>query len=242
MDEMSRREIEIKLRLNDAAEQEAMAARLEQLGFVSEQAVEELDYVPDTVGYGCRKAGLMVRFRRVTCDGRPTRILLTFKKKYRDAKFIVADETEFYLDEPDAEAWRYINLALVDAGVKPLPDGLLGGRDFMKVIELAFKGGYAWFRILVEKRRQLWRRGELVATIDELPNGIGRFIELEAHSEQQLDELMAELGLPVSKLERLDYGDIIMRHNGSDDMIGRTAVFDEDIREAVYRLAEGELV
>jgi len=232
---MKRREIEIKLRLKDEAEQGRMMVQLRELGFQLEYSRMELDYSVDTEGYRCRAKGLIVRLRRVD-EGGHRRIILTFKRKCKNANFVDAEESEMILGEPSRQVWDYVNRVLKQEVGLALPDGILGGHDFVSVVEQLFQNGFSYFRILLEKRRSQLRRGDVVATLDELPNGIGRFMELEAHNESQLKGLMKELGLSDNEMLNMDYGDLIMEYNGAKDLAGRTAVFDEEVKRAVYRL------
>lgn len=221
--------------MKDEADQGRVRERLERLGFEVAYSRTELDYTVDTEGYRCRAHGLIVRFRRVTEEGQQ-RIILTFKRKLRNAGFVDAEESEMFLDDPNWQVWAYINKILRDEVGLVLPDDILGSNDFMTVVEQMFAQGFNHFRILLEKRRTLLRRGDIVATIDELPGQIGRFMELEAYNEEQLRAVIAELGLRDKDMLNMDYGDLIMEYNGSRDLRGRTAVFDEDVKQGIHRL------
>jgi adenylate cyclase class IV len=111
----------------------------------------------------------------------------------------------------------------------------------VRLVELAAQAGFDHFRMMIEKERETFTRGRVVATIDKLPRDIGEFLELEAHSAAELEVVMAELALPKAP-EKLDYGDIIMAYNGSNDTRGRTAVFDVATRDAIYALVKEHAV
>lgn len=153
-----RREIEVKFRLGPDLPREQAVERLMVAGFAERSAQDEFDFVPDTAGYLCRANKMMVRFRRVTVGG-DERILLTFKSRRSHERFLDAEETEFYLDMPDLEAWEHINRALEGTVGVRLPESKLGVKNYVQAIALAADSGLDWFRMMIEKKTNDVREG-----------------------------------------------------------------------------------
>lgn len=225
------REVEIKVELQSAEEARALYDTALSVGFALEGDQTELDFVPDTPGYTCRKKGLLLRFRQVRRPDAPPRLLITLKIKNSASRYVQdTEELQFYIGEIDAMPMlAKINAVLNESVHFTLPSALLEIVDFATAYRLAVEDlGLTARRALVEKHRRTLRRGTSELSLDIFPEPIGSFVELETHTPDELWALVDELKLRYAPLDARYYGDIVnTKQAGKPEAERRTALFPE---------------
>ena len=63
-----------------------------------------------------------------------------------------------------------------------------------------------------EKRRETWELDECEVVLDELPGGLGRFVEIEGENEQRVEEVRRRLALGLAASEPETYPLIVAHH------------------------------
>jgi adenylate cyclase class IV len=230
-----RREVEAKFKLRNESEAKSAVSRLTAFGFIAQTPRMELDYALDTQDWDCRRHGLILRFRRVAEDDCEPFILVTLKEKRQHDNFQDYDETELKLGSPEQKNWGHIQSVLESTVGLRLPEDLVDARDFVQIIKEVRAGGFSRHRILLEKRRLEFRRGRISVTIDSFPDGIGTYLEIEAHDPASIEQWIGKLKLGDFEPEVLDYGEILKRQKQrlESEVQQRTAVFDDSIRQLI---------
>lgn len=236
----TRREVEAKFRLKNENDVKSAASRLLSFGFIPKPERMELDYSLDTPEWTCRLNGLILRFRRVIEKDQSPYILLTLKEKRQRGTYQDYSETELRLGSDEHQAFNYIQSVLKEVVGLELPAEIAQLTDFEDIIVSARSAGYTRHRILLEKKRQEFSQttDQINVTIDSFPDGMGTYLEVEAHDPKALTKWIKKLKLAEFEPEPLNYGEILKRHNQeqTSEVLQRTAVFDPKIRELISNL------
>jgi len=226
------RECEIKMELMSDEEAQAVQERALSLGFREEDRRTELDFVPDTEGYGCRQAGLLLRFREIRRPRVTPEILLTLKIKNTATEGIQDnEELEMYLgrDQSGQPMFDTIRALLRERVGLELPITIASVRDFQTAYQIAVQElRMTERRALIEKHRQTLVRNGSVISLDYFPEGVGLFVELETQTPEALRDLINELYLAAGRLEQRTYGQLVeAKKAGQTESERRTCLFPE---------------
>lgn len=203
------RECEIKYEITDDQELERIRNILYSNNFSEEEPRVESDLVPDVEDFLLRKNNLILRFRGIR-NAKGFDILLTLKiGKTTTDGFQDAQELQYHYSRVEESTFAHINRILFERIGKVLPaeihrfDNLEDLRTYLESI------GFHRLRGFVEKKRTAYGHGTIVVTVDEFPQNIGTYIEIEAQTPEVLWETVALLQLPQDKLDARSYGAII---------------------------------
>jgi hypothetical protein len=230
------RECEIKMQLTSDDEAQALQERALGLGFRENDRRTELDFVPDTPGFGCRQAGLLLRFREIRRPRTNPEILLTLKVKNTATQgFQDNEELELYLGKGDQSfqpPFDAIRIMLRDRVGIELPERIMAVRDFQVVYQIAVQElRMIERRALVEKHRRTLVRGSSVISLDVFPEEVGLFIELETQTPEALHGLIDELGLAAARLEERAYAQLVEAKKADQAEIERRTCLFPETRE-----------
>jgi adenylate cyclase class IV len=224
-------ECEVKYRLDTPAKRKAMERLVRGHGFALENRQLQTDFLPDTADFLCRQHKILLRFRRIISPS-ASDILLTLKLKGDATTFQEHFELEYLFSKVDKGVLGDINKILKKATGKVLPASM-HTHDAKHFQELAMqiKTIFPAHRILLDKKRTTYTKGDCHTLFDTLPEGIGDYLEVEAPSPKKLASLVSELNLDSESIESLDYGEILKRHKqGQPDQEARTGLFSEQER------------
>jgi predicted adenylyl cyclase CyaB len=177
------REIETKFRLDDPT---ALRRRLAQLGATRIGAERESNFVFDTAG------------RRLLGSGCGLRVRIAHPLEYRG----LPTATLTYKGPRDRE--------LASQGVKSREELETELRDGDVVIAILEQLGYRAV-VRYQKRRESWRFGGCLITLDELPQ-LGWFTELEGPDVATLAQRRIDLGLGTATVVVESYVELAAQH------------------------------
>lgn len=221
------RECEVKYALTEVAEEQRIRTLLEDLSFNPAGSQIETDFVPDTQDFLCRKNNMLLRFRQVV-RAQTNDILLTLKigNSIKEG-FKDAHELQYYFSAPNESVFDAIAGVLEKVGCPPIPVAVHALQNIPDIQALMVAAGYTSARALIQKKRETYTQGDRVVTIDTFPGDIGKYVEIETQTPQELEEVVAALRLPRELLILDDYGEIVKaKKSGLSDTEQRTALFD----------------
>lgn len=212
------RECEIKIPLASTTFTLEVLHLLTGMGARLHDARDELDLVLDTDTFSMRKAGVLLRYRRVT-SSTDRRVVVTLKVSpetgSQDRWFQEHEEIEFVGGET-AHASRNSEVIRREVASRTgltLPDLNPPGSIAEWWGRLSSSCGSLAVRSLVEKRR-LVLKGELSgsrweACFDLFPPPVGAYLELETTRPESLDQLLTRMGVSSDALDSRTYGQIV---------------------------------
>jgi len=220
-----RSEIEVKHKVGVTPADFAMYKDiLSKLKFRESGHYIETDYLPDTDDGLCKKNGLLLRFRHVRTKT-TSEWVLTLKTRSSSTDVIEFFETELSFKDGENETFRHINDVLSRVVGRTLSPRLLQMDTLDSVREALVEDGFTAHRILLDKYRQKYAKGQDHVLLDYFPDQMGAYIELESHDRESLDRLSTLLAIQTKKLTD-DYGDILKSHkSGLSYLQQRTALF-----------------
>ena len=219
------RECELKFSITSDEEERALVKKMESLGFSHKSHNLESDYTPDVQGFLCRENGLILRFR--VQEGDIPDVLITLKISGKSKEFQDNYEVEYYTSRFDAEKLKTINAYLKQAAGHTLPNGINNLNDIQSLRKLLANNGFTEHRMLSQKKRSVYESNEAKIAIDEFPKGIGKYIEIEANTPEELFAAAANLGLDKDNAEKRNYGEIIKdKQKTLPENEKRTLIFD----------------
>jgi 2-aminoethylphosphonate-pyruvate transaminase len=236
------KECELKFRISSLEKAKELINIIQDIGFYKELEHREIDFVPDTEDYLCRKAKLLLRFRGVY--GIENDILLTLKiKKSREG--IKLDEEVQTLFSEQTRKYKVldkINEYLSQAGIPEIPENIFDFEDLEELIRYTRKLGFVGNRALIEKKRIQYMRENFHITIDSFPENRGVFLELEGKSVEEVEAVASQIGLDESQKVIHDYGEIIKEQKlaeGFTDAEARVCVYDYETEDNSIILGTG---
>ncbi len=242
------REVELKARLS-VAEEELLLDRVRDLGFSEHgKPMVQLDLVLDTNGFAMRKNGLLLRLREETTDGE-RKLLLTLKiRNPGSGSGNVQDNTELELELPDpASATGFEILGIVNQKLgTAIPETLLASRQLRTGTKLlVVEAGLSQVRSALQKSRREFRRDGVAVCFDGFADYMGRFVELEAESPEEVQELASELRIDSSNLVVGNYGQLARqaaeaagRSNVSMNVLPETELWLRDLLSSKWTSSE----
>lgn len=230
---MIQQEYELKFAVTDEQIAE-LETKLVDSGFLLDFDHRETDYVPDTPDYLMRQNNFMIRFRGFqAAEG--SDILYTLKDKQEREDVQHYQELQAKFSDPRIrEVFTEVNQRLAELGINPVPDEVLSLKTLDKIIPVVRAAGLTGNRMLSDKDRKQYSRGDLVVTIDRLPKDIGQFVELEAPTKEAVYGLKDQLGFADEDIDTRNYGLIIQtaqKERGATEEECRVCLFeDQEIR------------
>jgi adenylate cyclase class IV len=67
-------------------------------------------------------------------------------------------------------------------------------------------------KLSFEKRRETWEIGDCEVVLDELPEGLGKFVEIEGHNEGCIQKVRHDLSLENASVEAEGYAVLVDAH------------------------------
>lgn len=220
------RECEVKYVLIGDAEEQKIRTLLQSLSFKPLEEQLETDFVPDTQDFLCRKNNLLLRFRHIA-RAHTNDILFTLKmgNTTKDG-FKDAYELQYYFSQRDESIFNSINTMLEKVGCPPLPSEVHTLKNIADIRAFVSAVGYPSLRALIQKKRETYTQDGRVVTFDTFPGNIGKYVEIETQTPQELEDMVVALRLPKERLVLEDYGEIIKaKKSGLSDAEQRTALF-----------------
>lgn len=209
----SRRECEIKFKLNSKKEIGRVLSILNKEGFVNKGTQLETDYVPDSVDFLCRKNNIIFRLRLIK-KNKSSDILLTLKiDNSSDKGFKNAIEYEYFFSKINYLIFKKVKKLLLNKINISLAPEIHKYKDLDGIIQYTKKIGLVKIRTLVQKKRTSFKRGEEVVTLDEFPDKVGNFMEIETTTPRSLNKLINLFKIPIDKIDVRNYGTIVKEYN-----------------------------
>ena len=212
------RECEIKIPLKSSGQALEYLFALVQRGAEVHGARDEVDLVLDTQDFVMRKAGLLLRYRRIVRDTTPT-VLITLKVSPTDRGDGSWYQEHLEIEFSDAEVKSAqlksdeIRTIIHERTGLQIPDLSVPGTLSEWWGRLSDSLGTLSIRSLVQKRRVVFT-GSLndqkwEACLDLFPEPVGPFLELETESPELLKRLLDELGIDQRNTDARTYGQIV---------------------------------
>jgi adenylate cyclase class IV len=227
-----RQEVEAKFRLGKdfSSLRNARKQVLGQGFFLIEKRIET-DFLPDTADGSLKKNKLLLRFRYIeTLLER--RWLLTLKKRNENTELLDFEEIETELANISQPTLVHINKILEETVGINLEGSILKPKSLNEVMKLVAKLGLGAVRILLDKYREEYAKDSTRITLDYFPDGMGSFLEVETHSENDTKQVYALLGFAKNKVITTDYGDLLKEHKSHlTDAERRNSVFNAKTRD-----------
>lgn len=95
--------------------------------------------------------------------------------------------------------------------LKIRPETELNVESYPDAIQLLHQLGYE-VKMSFEKRRETWELGSCEIVLDELPEDIGTFVEIEGDSEDSVKAMRTRLGLDSASAEEMTYAILVREH------------------------------
>lgn len=220
-----KRECEVKYKLQNLLEESYFIEKIERLGFKFKSNNLESDYTPDVEGFLCKKNGLMLRFR--VLEGTDNDVLLTLKIKIKGNGFQDNYEIETLFSNFDEVKFQKINEKLYNAIKCKLSPDVKNLKDIDSIRKYLKENSFTEHRIFTQKKRKEYiDSNQRKITIDEFPKNIGKYLEIETESPEQLFKIVQSLGLKKEQIEKKNYGEIIKeKQNALPEEQRRTCIF-----------------
>lgn len=222
-----KRECEVKYKLQSLLEEIKFIEKMENLGFEFNSNNLESDYTPDVKGFLCKKNGIMLRFR--VLEGTDNDVLLTLKIKGMGNEFQDNYEIETLFSNFDETKFHQINEKLYNATKCKLSPDVKELKDIDSIIKYLKENSFTEHRMFTQKKRKEYIDGNRrKITIDEFPRNIGKYLEIETESPEELFKVVQSLGLKKEQVETKNYGEIIKeKQNTLPEEQRRTCIFIE---------------
>lgn len=179
----------------------AQKALLERLYYALQR-----DWVPDFEDSSMKNAGVLLRVRNSSYkEGTGPEWVVTLKVRRKDKGIHLNQELEASSEEPS-------QLTALEEEMTRLFGTQIDLRRIAALdYEYARSVGLTKHRMLLEKFRELFRDeyGKILFAIDELPQPLGYFAELEVDETTVFDEWEKKLGLEGATVVAEDYGELV---------------------------------
>lgn len=210
-----RREVEVKFKINnDAQSLKRIKDLLHDIGFVFVEKRIETDFLPDTEDNLLKVNNILLRFRFVQTNKGHQR-LLALKKRRGTKGVLDFEEIETDLDDVHKATKQYIKTTIKAVTGVTIEDNLLASTDLEELQRLLNAAGLSKFRILLDKYREEYKKNTCKVTLDFFPDGMGRYLEIEGYTENEITEVYHSLGFHKNQVISIDYGDILKAHKVS---------------------------
>lgn len=230
-----KKECELKYKIEEKKELNALLKNLKDTGFKFVEKRREKDFIPDRKNFPCRKSSILLRFRQINT---PTKqdILLTLKEKIYRGEYKIDDETEFLFSKINQKDFKKINETLKKSTGHTLPRSILSEKNLDALQKRLQEIGWTEIRALNEKVRMYFTNDFVNITLDEFPEPVGLFCELEAETPALITAMAEKLSLSKKNLVTLDYGEIILSKKEGSEKDRRTLILRWDKPEKKYTI------
>lgn len=220
-----KRECELKYRIQNKLEEIRIIEKVKNLGFQYKSSNLESDYTPDVEGFLCKKKGLMLRFRIL--EGTQNDVLLTLKIKGDGKDFQDNYEIETLFSEFDMDKFNQINDKLYEATQHRIPIDIRTLKNIDEIKQYLIENSFSQHRMFSQKKRTEYvNEQEEKITLDEFPSNIGKFLEVETATPEELFRIIKMLELNRENFEKRNYGEIIKeRQKDLSEQERRTCIF-----------------
>lgn len=218
-----KRECELKYKLQNINIKNQFIDKLISLGLLKTFSFLESDFILDTESCQCKINSFLFRIRYETdLSNDVSRIVYTFKIKNKSANIQDNLEIEF-----DSRSKSYKDLEVVIRELYKITGIRLTERDFLAsdmvdIIHHMSLCGFSHCEIM-QKKRDHYTNKIVHVEFDSFPNNVGLYMEIEAHSEDDLLSMVSALNLNVIDMEKRNYGQIVLENNNGK------CVFDDKI-------------
>lgn len=218
------RECELKYKI-DLQSKDEYIYQLMQEGFKKVGSIVETDYTPDVEGFICKKAGIMLRIRKIT--GYQNDLLVTLKIKNDNNYFQDNYEIEFLNSEYKKEIFDEINEIIFHCTGKKISEEILKNKGMSEIICIMEKSGFCVNRMLSQKKRDVYRKNGVKICFDTFPKDIGTYMEVETFSPKKLISFVTYMGYDQEKIEKRNYGKLIQdKQKDLDEKDRRICIFE----------------
>lgn len=172
----------------------------------------EDDLVIDTEAYDLKKRGILFRFRMFK-KGRPVLFTIKFKKERGLIKHDI--ELQKTITENNMTFFNLVNDFLKAFNMSKINfKNLITVKNSDEIAKYFKHTIYRRVRMRIQKKRQVFRIKENeTICLDVLPKDIGKFIEIESDSLENVKRIMRLIGLDQRLIIKEDYGEIVMSYN-----------------------------
>lgn len=120
-----------------------------------------------------------------------------------------------------------MNSILQQVTNQTIPVGITKLKTIDTIKELLMQNNFNQYRMFSQKKRREFISSEdCKVTLDEFPNDIGKFLEIETKNPEQLFHITKTLELQEENIERRNYGEIIKeKQKNLPEFYRRTCVF-----------------
>ena len=222
-----KRECELKYRLCSIMEELKLIEQIKGMGFNFKSNNLESDYTPDVEGFLCRKNGLMLRFR--VLEGTVNDVLLTLKIKGSSKEVQDNYEIETLFSQFDENKFAHINNILNEATQCTLDEDIKSRLTMQDIRQYLSQHQFSQYRMFTQKKRKEYvsKTGEKI-TLDEFPRNIGKFLEIETSTPEELFKIIRMLGLNKDNFEKRNYGEIVKdSQKDLPEFQRRTCIFED---------------
>ena len=233
----AKNELELKYQLSEEAFS-IYEEKVRKAGFVSVGECLETDITVDLPNFESKSKGIVIRYRIISVG----RYLLTIKLKRQNNHYQEYVELEYSSNSNDNLAFSDIQCLLQKELGVVLPRIVLEGKNVSENcihrINQVYNLGFTRCRMLSQKKRHEYKKGNTTVCFDLFPSHVGAFIELEAFSEEKLIALKELMALPEHCRISKNYGKIIqdsLKKQGLDSDRSRICLFDETLRQFAYK-------
>ena len=233
-------ELELKYEVLDSKTFENCKRVIEEAGFKIRGSFLETDFVPDLANFGCKSKGIVLRYRIV----KPRRYLLTLKLKGRRHDLQDNIEIEYESCSKDKKPFKEIQRIINSEFSIQLSELVLLKNTIIEntveIIDYLYSIGFTKCRMLSQKKRTIYTKGEKSFCFDTFPDPIGTYLELEAFNDKDLRELKKVVAsvIELDSCEVKNYGKIIqekLNSYGIPRSKQRVCVFSNNLQNFVYQ-------
>lgn len=205
------RECEIKFQVSELPSFEDVLSRITALPYSERHVRNEIDFVPDDQKNSLRRAGLLLRFRKIQASNAEPRTLVTLKSVRRNRRLQDHAEIEFFTGDGNCvKKAREISRAISVKSEISIDPELIASVEFGKCVDYARSAlGLTSIRALIEKDREIYIGADFDICIDSFPEPVGKFLEVSSTTPKGVAALCKTLGLAVSSGDSRTYGQIV---------------------------------
>ncbi len=172
----------------------------------------EDDLVIDTDMHDLKKLGILLRFRMFN-KGQPPLLTIKFKKERGlikqdiELQKIVLEKNQIFLNLVN-DFLKTLNLSKINF------ENIIHAKNSDEIVKYFKHTIYKKVRMRIQKKRQIFRIKENeTICLDELPKDIGKFIEIESDSLENVERMISLIGLDKNLIIKDDYGELVMLYN-----------------------------
>jgi adenylate cyclase class IV len=190
----------------------------------------ETDYLPDSEKSELKTNGLLFRLRLVEEISRKYWVI-TVKKRSMKSGVLDFEEIETRSDLLHIQTLNHITKTIEEQTGAHLDLTKIGDMTLDQVRDYIHQNNLTKNRILLDKYREEYAKGDTVVTLDTFPEKMGSYIEVETFSIKQTTAAFRELGFKKMDVITTDYGDLLkLSKSDTDDENQRRSLFESNER------------